>query len=84
MERSGESAVILEQLHPHLDHEWRAMLRRGARPRLPNPAADAPAHVRMAFYTEQLDVAFRRGYLARPASLTAPAASLPDAQPGVG
>jgi hypothetical protein len=63
MERAGESARVLERLHPHQDHEWRAMLRRGAQVRRPVPAKDAPTHARMAFYTEQLEAAFRRGYL---------------------
>jgi len=64
MVRAGESARVLEQLHPDQEHAWRAMLQRGAQPALPVPPRDAPAHVWIAYYSGQLDAAFRRGYLA--------------------
>lgn len=70
MERSGESALVLERLHPRLDHDWRAMLRRGAQAHRPVPAVDAPPHVRLAYYAEQLDAAFLRGYLSAVAEVS--------------
>jgi GT2 family glycosyltransferase len=63
MVRAGESARVLERLHPDMEHEWRAKLRAGAQLHHPIPAEGAPAHAWIAFYTEQLDAAFRRGYL---------------------
>lgn len=63
MERSGKSARVLERAHPDLEHGWRAMLRTGAQLHHPIPAEGAPMHAWIAFYTEQLDAAFRRGYL---------------------
>jgi len=62
MVRAGESARIVEQLHPALDHEWRKTLRTDASLQHSMPAEGAPAHAWIAFYTEQLDAAFRRGY----------------------
>jgi hypothetical protein len=75
MERAGESARVLERIHPHLDHDWRPMLRRGAEARRMMPDKDTPTHARMAFYAEQLEAAFLRGYLygsADPASPICP------------
>ncbi|MET0442138.1 MAG: glycosyltransferase [Casimicrobiaceae bacterium] len=63
LERAGRSARVLEQLHPNRNHHWPA-LQRGARARRPIPDKDATTHVRIAFYSERLDEAFRRGYLA--------------------
>ena len=62
MVRAGESARVLERLHPDRDHEWRAKLRTGAQLRYPMPGEGAPTHAWIAFYSEQLDAAFRRGY----------------------
>ena len=63
MERAGRSARVLERLHPNHGHRWPA-LQRGLRAQRPKPHESAPTHVRIAFYSEQLDAAFRRGYLA--------------------
>ncbi len=63
MVRAGESARVLERLHPDLEHGWRAKVRAGAQLPRPMPAEGAPAHAWIAFYTEHLDAAFRRGYL---------------------
>jgi hypothetical protein len=75
MERAGASARIVERLHPHLDHGWRAMLRRGAAARSEMPDQDAPTPAWIAFYAEQLAVAFRRGYLSGIDSPPAPGAA---------
>lgn len=64
MMRAGESARVLERLHPDLDHGWRAMLRGGAQTLRTMPANDAPEHAWIAYFNEQLNAAFRRGYLA--------------------
>ena len=63
MARAGESARVLERLHPDLEHGWRSKLRTGGEPPHPRPADGAPTHAWIAFYTEHLDAAFRRGYL---------------------
>lgn len=68
LEKAGRSARVLERLHPHRSHRWPA-LQRGLQARRPKPDESAPTHVRIAFYTEQLDGAFRRGYLAANGSL---------------
>lgn len=62
MVRSGISAHVLERLHPNQHHAWRAMLRVNEAP-LTAPAEAAPTHLQMAFYAEQMEEAFRRGYL---------------------
>jgi GT2 family glycosyltransferase len=62
MARAGASARVLESLHPNLNHAWRAMLRVNEA-RLTAPAEAAPTHLQMAFYAEQMEEAFRRGYL---------------------
>jgi GT2 family glycosyltransferase len=63
MVRAGESARVLERLHPGMEHEWRKKLRADAQLQRPMPAEGAPAHAWIAFYSERLDAAFRRGYL---------------------
>jgi GT2 family glycosyltransferase len=63
MEQAGESASLLERLHPRAQHEWRTMLHRRDDRRHSAPARDAPAHEWIAFNIEQLEAAFRRGYL---------------------
>jgi hypothetical protein len=61
MRRAGASARMLESAHPHAPHEWRAMVMRERQPIV--VGADAPAHVRIAAYLQELEGAFRRGYL---------------------
>ncbi len=68
MERAGESARVLERLHPGLEHDWRAILNRGGQAPRPQPETDAPVNAWIAFYSDQLDAAFRRGYFASPAA----------------
>jgi glycosyltransferase involved in cell wall biosynthesis len=63
MVRAGESARVLERLHPDAVHRWREKLRTDARPACPTPAEDAPVHAWIAFFNERLDAEFRRGYL---------------------
>jgi hypothetical protein len=63
LERAGRSARVLERLHPNRSHRWPA-LKRDLQARRPEPDEGAPTHVRIAFYSERLDAAFRRGYLA--------------------
>ncbi len=79
MERAGESACLLERLHPGLEHDWRAILRRGTQRRHPQPEPGAPAQRWIAFWSEQLDAAFRRGYFAKAADS---AASADRGEPG--
>jgi hypothetical protein len=72
MEQSGESAWLLERLHPRLEHPWRTTLGRRSQLRRPVPAKDAPTHAWIAFYAEQLEVAFQRGYLSATAGCVSP------------
>jgi GT2 family glycosyltransferase len=72
MERAGESARTLELLHPDAGHEWRALLGREAQRRHPVLDEDAPTHARIAFYAEELEAAFRRGYLSGAADPVVP------------
>jgi GT2 family glycosyltransferase len=72
MEQSGESAWLLQRLHPRLDHAWLAILERRAQLCPAIPAKDAPKYAWIAFYTEQLEVAFRRGYRSALAHHTPP------------
>lgn len=63
MEHAGKAARVLEKLHPNLDHSWRTMIHRDNEPIYPFPEVNAPTYTRIAFYVQQLDAAFRRGYL---------------------
>ena len=63
MEHAGKAARVLEKLHPNLDHAWRTIIYRDNEPIYPSPEVDAPMYTRLAFYVQQLDAAFRRGYL---------------------
>ncbi|MBK7474343.1 MAG: glycosyltransferase [Betaproteobacteria bacterium] len=69
MEHAGESARVLEQIHPDLEHGWRAMLRGGPQVLRTVPATDAPEHAWIAYFSEHLNAAFRRGYLGRASPL---------------
>jgi GT2 family glycosyltransferase len=62
MEQAGESASLLERLHPRAQHEWRTMLQQRGDVRHSAPAKDAPAHEWIAFNVEQFEAAFQRGY----------------------
>lgn len=72
MEQAGESARLLERLHPHLQHPWHTMLQGCAEGRHTVPAKDAPAHAWIAFHTGQLEAAFQRGYRSGIANSTRP------------
>lgn len=63
MEHAGKAARVLEKLHPNLDHAWRTMIHRDNEPLQPLPEVNAPMHIWIAFYAQQLDTAFRHGYL---------------------
>lgn len=63
MEHAGKAARVLEKLHPNLDHAWRTMIHRDNEPLQPLPEVNAPMHTWIAFYAQQLDAAFRHGYL---------------------
>ena len=63
MEHAGKAARVLEKLHPNLDHAWRTIIDRDNEPIYPSPEVNAPMYTRIAFYVQQLDAAFRRGYL---------------------
>ncbi len=63
MEIAGKAARVFEKLHPDLDHVWRTIIHRNNEPLHPSPEANAPMHTWIAFYAQQLDAAFRHGYL---------------------
>ena len=63
MEHAGKAARVLEKLHPNLDHAWRTIIDRDNEPIYPSPEVNTPMYTRLAFYVQQLDGAFRRGYL---------------------
>jgi hypothetical protein len=63
MEHAGKAARVLEKLHPNLNHEWRTIIHRDNEPLHLSPEVNAAMHTKIAFYVQQLDTAFRRGYL---------------------
>ena len=63
MEHAGKAARVLEILHPNLDHAWRTIVHRNNEPLRPSPEANASTYTWIAFYAQQLDAAFRHGYL---------------------
>lgn len=63
MEIAGKAARVFEKLHPNMDHAWRTKIHRNNEPLHPSPEANAPMHTWIAFYAQQLDAAFRHGYL---------------------
>jgi hypothetical protein len=63
MEHAGKAARVLEKLHPNLNHEWRTIIHRDNEPLHLSPEVNAPMYTWIAFYAQQLDAAFRRGYL---------------------
>ncbi|MFZ1548634.1 MAG: glycosyltransferase [Candidatus Nitrotoga sp.] len=63
MEHAGKAARVLEKLHPNLDHAWRTIIHRDNEPLHLSPEENAPVHLWIAFYVQQMDAAFRYGYL---------------------
>ncbi|WP_239186662.1 hypothetical protein [Candidatus Nitrotoga sp. HW29] len=53
----------MEKLHPNLDHVWRTVIHRNNQPAYSSPEVNASMDTWIAFYVQQLDAAFRRGYL---------------------
>lgn len=63
MEQAGRAARVMEKLHPKLDHTWRTVIHGDNQPTHPSPEENASMDIRIPFYVQQLDAAFRRGYL---------------------